>query len=50
MVLNEAPNNNDTMHVVNDMHLPTIGTQQFSMVAIIIASIMQKSYLTRDER
>ena len=34
IVLNEAPNSNDAMHTANNMHLSTIGTQQFSMAAI----------------
>ena len=34
MVLNEVPNNNDAIHVVNNMRLTTMGAQQFSMVAI----------------
>ena len=38
MVLNEAPNSNDAMRAVNNVHLTTIGTQQFSMAAIKPAS------------
>ena len=34
IVLNEAPNNKDTMHVAINVHLTTMGAQQFSMVAI----------------
>ena len=34
MVLNEAPNSNDAMHVANNVHLTTMGAQQFSMAAI----------------
>ena len=34
IVLNEVPNSNDAMRVANNVHLTTMGTQQFSMVAI----------------
>ena len=34
IVLHMAPNSNNTMRVVNNVHLTTIGTQQFSMAAI----------------
>ena len=34
MVLNKAPNSNDAMRVANNVRLTTMGTQQFSMVAI----------------
>ena len=32
--LNNVPNSNDTMRIVNNVSLTTMGTQQFSMVAI----------------
>ena len=38
MVLNEAPNSNDATRVVNNMHLTTMGAQQFSIAAILLAS------------
>ena len=50
MVLNKAPNGNDATHVANNMCLTTMEAQQFSMAALAIASIMQKSRLTRDKR
>ena len=51
MVLNKAANsNNATLPVANNVCLTTMGTQQFSMVAIYIANIMQKSRLIRDKR
>ena len=34
MVLNEVPTSNDAMHVANNVHLTTMGAQQFSMAAI----------------
>ena len=34
IVLNEAPNSNDTMRIGNNVHLTTMGAQQFSVVAI----------------
>ena len=34
IVLNEAPNSNDATCVTNNVRLTTMGTQQFSMVAI----------------
>ena len=34
MVLNEAPNGNDTTHVANNVCLTTMEAQQFSMAAI----------------
>ena len=34
IVLNKATNSNDATHVVNNVQLTTIGTQQFSMAAI----------------
>ena len=34
IMLNEVPNSNDATYVVNNMHLSTMGAQQFSMVAI----------------
>ena len=34
MVLNKVPNSNDAMRVANNVCLTTMGTQQFSMVAI----------------
>ena len=34
IVLNEAPNSNDAMRVGNNVCLTTMGTQQFSVVAI----------------
>ena len=34
IVLNEAPISNDAMHVASNVCLTTMGTQQFSMVAI----------------
>ena len=36
MVLNEAPNSNDATHVANNVCLTTMGTQQFSMVAMLL--------------
>ena len=30
-MLNETPNSNDAMHVVNNVHLTTMGTQQCLM-------------------
>ena len=51
MVLNKEANSNDaTPPVANNVCLTTMGTQQFSMVAIYIANIMQKSRLIRDKR
>ena len=46
IVLNEVPNSNDAKRVGNNVRLTAVGAQQFSMVA----TIMQKSRLTRDER
>ena len=34
IVLNEAPNSNNATCVANNVHLTTIGAQQFSMAAI----------------
>ena len=34
IVLNEAPNSNDATCVANNVHLSTMRTQQFSVVAI----------------
>ena len=34
IMLNEVPDSNDTTHVANNVHLTTMGAQQFSMVAI----------------
>ena len=34
MMLNEVPNCNDAMRVVNNVHLITMGIQQFAMAAI----------------
>ena len=34
IVFNEAPNSNDAIHVVSNLHLTTMGAQQFSMAAI----------------
>ena len=34
IVLNEAPNGNDAMCVAKNVHLTTMGAQQFSMAAI----------------
>ena len=34
MVLDKAPNSNDATPVVNNMHLTTMGAQQFSMAAM----------------
>ena len=33
VIWNEAPNNNDATHIGNNLHLTTMGTQQFSMAA-----------------
>ena len=33
IMLNEAPNSNDAMHIVNNVHLTTMGVQQFSLAA-----------------
>ena len=38
MVLNEAPNDNDTTHVANNVCLTTMEAQQFSVAAILPAS------------
>ena len=46
IVLNEVPNSNDTMCVVNNVRL---GAQQFLIAANYIAFI-QKSQITRDEK
>ena len=35
IVLSEAPNCNDAMHAGNDVRLTVVGTQQFSMAAIL---------------
>ena len=34
IALNEEPKSNDATHVANDVHLTTMGAQQFSMAAI----------------
>ena len=34
IVLNKAPNNNDIMYIANNVHLTTMGAQQFSMAVI----------------
>ena len=34
IVLNEVSNSNNAIHETNNLHLTTMGTQQFSMVAI----------------
>ena len=46
IVLNEVPNSNDTMCVVNNVRL---GAQQFLIAANYIAFI-QKRQITRDEK
>ena len=49
IMLNEAPNSNDAMHVANNnVHLTTMGVQQFSPVATY--SHHAESRLTRDKR
>ena len=55
-ILNEVPNSTDVICIVNDMHLTTMGAQQFSMVTkpqpimlkiwpIMLLSSAQRSYL-----
>ena len=42
--LNNVPNGNDTMRIVNNMSLTTMGTQQFSMVAIYCYNAEKPTY------
>ena len=48
MVLNKAPNSNDAMRLSNNIRLTTMGTQQFSMVAIQPASHRKVDLPKRD--
>ena len=48
IVLNEVPNSNGAMQLVNNVCLTTMGTQQNFIGSYIV--IMQKSRLTRDKR
>ena len=46
IMLNEVPSNNNVMRIANYVHLTTIISQQFSMVASYIV-IMQKKLTSR---